>query len=226
MNEKSSLSKTIDTIESENPTHIFEFIIILSPKSHYTVKKNAEEIALKVKNRKLIFVQETPLLGGAIRDGISRASGSYILLMASDLETNPKTIPKMILASEENPESIIIASRWLGDESSFGDYSTPKRVLNWIFQSLIRSMYKVSLTDFTFGFRLYPRATLENISWRTENFAFLLESLLRPLKQGACVKEVPTEWKARSEGKSSNSWSYFLTYFKVAIMVRIGAWET
>ena len=52
-------------------------------------------------------------VGGAIKKGIKVSKKSHIVIMASDLETNPKNLKKMITVSKKNPSRIICASRWL-----------------------------------------------------------------------------------------------------------------
>jgi glycosyltransferase involved in cell wall biosynthesis len=220
MNEVESLNKTIDVIVENNPQQNFEFIIILSPKTDSRAIENLERLKTKYSNIKVIL-QVKPSLGGALIDGINSSTGSHVLMMATDLETNPSTVSMMISRSEENPDTIIATSRWAGVDSGFYGYHPLKKVLNLIFQRIFRFLYKSDLTDVTFGFRLYPRETLLEIEWQSHDFSFLLESLIAPLLQGAKVIEIPTIWSAREEGTSNNSWRYYKSYFLLLIRMRL-----
>ena len=45
--------------------------------------------------------------------GIKKCTKQYIVIMASDLETNPYELKKMIKTSQKFPDSIISADRWV-----------------------------------------------------------------------------------------------------------------
>lgn len=220
MNEVDSLNTTVHTILKDSSEQILEIIIILSPKSTTDSVANANLLAARVPQVLTPIVQIRPGLGGAYVDAIEQARGSYLIMMASDLETDPRLVKELILKSRQFPDSIVTATRWRGESAGFDSYGKIKKSLNLLFQKWISKIYHSHLTDYTFGFRLYPKNTLEGINWEHTNFAFLLESILRPIANGCSVVEVSHYWRPRNEGKSSNSPSYFLDYFKVALRVR------
>jgi len=217
MNEVESLNKTISTILSNNEK--FELIIILSPNTSLDAKLNALRYEATIVNCKVI-TQVKLGLGGAYQDGIDASTGDFIIMIASDLETDPRLVRNLIDASVKNPKSIIATTRWRGVGAGFEGYHFAKYFLNWIFQQLIRILYKSNLSDFTFGFRLYPQKALKNKNWQETNFAFLLEAILVPLIGGWNVIEIPHTWKPRVENVSNNKIKYFVDYFKVALRVR------
>jgi glycosyltransferase involved in cell wall biosynthesis len=57
--------------------------------------------------------QQRPFLGGAMRDAFDWASGSHVLMMASDLETDPATVKKLIGKAKDGYD-IVTATRWRG----------------------------------------------------------------------------------------------------------------
>lgn len=217
MNEIESLNKTISTILSNNDK--FELIIILSPKTSLEARQNAFKFEANNIYCKVI-TQVKSGLGGAYQDGIDVSTGDYLIMIASDLETDPNLVRNLIDASSKNPKSIIATTRWRGIGAGFEGYSVTKYFLNWIFQKLISFLYKSKLSDYTFGFRLYPKEALKDKSWQEINFAFLLESILVPLIEGWDVIEIPHTWKPRVENESNNKIRYFIDYFKVAFRVR------
>lgn len=221
MNEVFSLNKTIECLESLNPKTTFEHIIILSPFSTADSTENARRLQQQYKDKVRVIVQELPGLGGALQAGFSHATGNYILMMASDLETDPTKVPEILLTSREYPDAIISTSRWNGNSSGFVGYGRFKQLLNWFFQRFLGKMFKTSLSDITYGYRLYPSFVINQCEWQRTDFAFLLESILRPLKNGVQVIEVPVVWKKRKEGESSNSLVQMFKYFFVALQVRV-----
>lgn len=220
MNEVESLRKTVEIIRENNPETNFEFIIILSPRSTEPAVANAKDLQSKEIKNSWVIIQKYPGLGGAYAHGIEVARGDYILMIASDLETDPNLVKSMISKSLKFPDAIITTTRWKGDSSGFASYGHIKKLLNLIFQKWISLLYQSELTDYTFGFRLYPRQALSEIKWQTTNFAFLLESILVPLRRGFRAIEIPHYWRPREEGESNNQASFFLDYFKIAIKIR------
>lgn len=221
INEVESLNETISTIKQDSPDTAFEFILILSPSSTSEAVKNAEQQCLERKGEARIILQNLKGLGGAYIDGIREAKGQRIVMIASDLETDPKLVQELLKISDLNPRHIVATTRWKGDSAGFQGYGTTKKVLNFIFQKLISKMFSSELTDYTFGFRLYPSESIKNRHWKSDNFAFLLESIIVPIKDGWKVVEVPHFWKPRIEGKSSNKVTYFVDYFLVALKVKL-----
>lgn len=221
MNEVDSLNKTINIIENESSEEILEYIVILSPKSTNEAVSNVENLVDKSRGKIISKMQRYPGLGGAYVTGIESVSGEFLIMIASDLETDPYLVKKMIEISKSNKDLIITTSRWLGKESGFVGYGKVKLILNFIFQKWISIMFKSNLSDYTFGFRLYPTSSIRGIEWENRDFAFLLESILVPLKSGWKAIEIPHMWQPRIEGESNNSLKFFFAYFKTAVRIRI-----
>ena len=222
MNEVASLDQTIQIVRDENPDRSFELLIVVSPRSESRAITNALAHQAATPESVRVVTQERPLLGGALMDAIDAATGEYIIMMASDLETDPHAVRKMLEASDKNPESVIATTRWQGEGAGFEGYGVGKKLANSVFQRVVRTIYSSDLTDLTYGFRLYPSGSVKKQQWRTYNHGFLLESILRPLKDGWQAQELPVIWKAREEGVSSNSWRFYASYFTMAMSIRFG----
>jgi glycosyltransferase involved in cell wall biosynthesis len=220
MNEVDSLNKTCEIIFEQNPKKEFEIIVILSPRSSEDSIGNAFLLQSRYVDNISVITQKYPGLGGAYAHGIEIASGSHLIMIASDLETDPNLVHEMLRLSNENPNTIITTTRWKGEGAGFESYGKFKLTLNWIFQRSISSLYASTLTDFTFGYRLYPIESIRGIVWKNRDFAFLLESILVPIKNDWSVMEISHMWKPRSEGISTNQRRFFLAYFITAIKLR------
>ena len=109
-----SLKKTIEIIINENFDFVKE-IIIVSSKIITTpdALKCIHEQINKHKNIVKHHIQNKPYIGGAIEEGFNLSKCSHTIMMASDLETDPKDVKKMISLSIKNPGSLITANRWL-----------------------------------------------------------------------------------------------------------------
>ncbi len=220
INETYSLQKTINIILGDNRNYIKEIIIILS--KNKTSKKTIT-VANKCMNLNPKYIhieyQTLPFLGGAIRKGFEIATGTHVIMMASDLETDPKDVQKFLKISIKNKNSIITASRWIRG-GSFNKYSSIKLILNLVFQNIMKLLFRTNLTDLTYGYRLFPNEILKKIQWDELKHPFLLETILKPLKMKVNIIEIPSKWEARSEGISQNAFITNFYYIKTAMSIK------
>ena len=200
LNEINSLKKTIAILEKIKFKK--EYIVIFSNK--LTIKENKLELQKLRKSFKNLryFNQLKPYVGGAIDLGIKKSKLKFIAIMASDLETNPYELIKMIRISLKNPNSIISADRWLS-QRGFSNYGVIKYLANFFFQKLIKFFFKYEILDFTFAYRIYPRKILKNLTLTEFRHGFALELLLKPIKMGYDIITNPATWSKTVEGTTS-----------------------
>ncbi|MGD0784656.1 MAG: glycosyltransferase [Sedimentisphaerales bacterium] len=219
LNETYSLQQTVDAIFRLSGEHLKEILIVVAdrttPASMEIVQRNNSQHPDLIR----IHKQKLPFLGGALREAISIASGNYIMLMASDFETDPEAIPDFIKKMSEGNWDIVAGSRWI-QKGSFKGYSTTKLLLNYSFQKFFKILYGTALTDLTYAYRLYRKSVLQGIVWEELKHPFLLECLIKPLRCGAKVTEIPCKWKARTEGTSANTFLQTFVYFRTAWKTR------
>ena len=219
IDETVSLEKTIRIIEKNNSKHIFKYLIVLSKSK--TIKKrlkSAYKMKSQYKKKVRLLFQKKKFIGGALKEAINNSSSSHFILMASDLETNPNDVKKLIKNSLKYPKSIITANRWMRNDS-FEGYNIVKLILNKIFQFSISLLFKVKFSDLTFAYRVYPKVYLKNMILKEKKHPILLETLLIPIKNKIDILEIPCKWKARTEGKSNNP--FFRNFFYIITAFRI-----
>lgn len=217
VNETTSLRETVQTLKQ-----IFlirEFLIVVCNKTTLESLTVCEEICRNDPSRFRILKQSRPFLGGAMRDAFEAGACSHILMMASDLETDPATVPEMIKQAENSPNAIITASRWIGG-GSFEGYNHAKLLANYCFQKFFSLLYCTRLSDMTFGFRIFPAALVKCIRWEENKHPFLFETILKPLRLGIEVIEVPSRWCSRKDGESQNTVFDTFDYWRVGLRMR------
>lgn len=220
-----SLTKTVETLLFSARADIREMIVVVCERT--TEQALANIARLKSLHPQLITVHEQslPFVGGAYQDAFNMVLGSHVLLMASDLETDPGTASAMIALARSNPSAIIATSRWL-KPGSFQGYDRLKLAANWLFQHMFSALYATSLTDMTFGYRLYPSKVVQSIKWEESRHPFFLETIIKPLRLGVPVIEVPTSWVPRREGESHNSFFANFHYLRPGLKVRFASPST
>lgn len=218
MDETYSMRETVETIlHTCRRKDLCEFVFLLcdrtTKESRETAEKLIEEYSAFIPM--YIHEQELPGVGGAIREGIMLAKGSHVVMMSTDLETDPNVIRTFIAGAKKYPDRIITASRWRKG-GGFEQYNKIKLVCNLIFERSIGILYGVGLSDLTYAFRIFPTKLMQSIKWEELKHPFFLETALKPLRLRTKFIEIPAHWKARTEGVSQNSFFANFKYFKTA----------
>ncbi|MCR4892676.1 MAG: glycosyltransferase family 2 protein [Lachnospiraceae bacterium] len=218
MDETYSLRETVETIlDTCDREDLAEFILLLCDRTTEESRAVATRLIKDYGDRVPIYIheQELPFVGGAIREGIDLAKGSHVVMMSSDLETDPNVIHTFIEKAKEHPNYIITATRWK-QGGGFEHYNKIKLICNLIFERSIGMFYGSPLSDLTYAYRIFPTALMQRIRWEELKHPFFLETALKPMRLGIRFIEVPGHWAARTEGVSQNSFFANFRYFRTA----------
>lgn len=220
VNETTSLKQTVDVILRDvKREEIKEFLIVTCKKTTGEARGVIAGLQKDLGGLVATHEQILPFLGGAMREAFNLARGSHVIMMASDLETDPKDVAVLIAEARKNPSAIITASRWQAGVQFHG-YSKIKLLCNWIFQRSFSILYGTKLTDLTFAYRIFPTKMVQAIYWEDLRHSFLFETLVKPLRLGVPVVEIPSMWRARTEGASQNTFFRNFEYFKIGLTTR------
>ena len=218
LGETTSLTHTIECLVRDLRADLAQILVIVCDRTTPEGMAHAEAAVAKYPEFVSIHWQELPFFGGAVQKAFQVSTGSHTILMASDLETKPEDAPVLVAAAKKRPDAVITASRWRG--GGFAGYNPVKLVANWVFQRLFALLYLTNLSDMTFGYRILPTHLTKSIRWEELRHPFVLETIVKPLRLGVPVVEVPTSWKARVEGESVNSFLRTFEYFRPGLRVR------
>lgn len=218
IDETQSLRDTVEILLDENQNAISEILIIVCKKTTAAALAVCQELANSRPDLITVHEQSLPFLGGAMRDAFRLASGTHVVMMASDLETDPHTV-RALIAKAALGYDVVTATRWAG-KGGFKGYQPLKYVLNWVFQRCFRLLYGTSLSDLTYGFRIFKTELVKKIAWEELRHPFLLETILKPLRLGARTLEIPTKWRSRQEGVSHNTFWQNFVYLRIAFRTR------
>jgi glycosyltransferase involved in cell wall biosynthesis len=216
INETFSLKQTVEIISAENPTDICEYIVAICKKTTENSLAIIKELQNTYGSKIIVMEQRLPFLGGAVRDAFDICKGSHVIMMASDLETDPHLVKDLIKLEKENPKIIVTATRWKM-KGGFSGYNPLKLAFNWVFQLFFSLLYMTRLSDMTYGYRIFPTELIKSINWEEVRHPFLFETIIKPLRLGIKVIEIPTKWEARKEGESQNTFFRNFEYFRIGI---------
>ena len=111
-------------------------------------------------------------------------------------------------------------ARWVPG-GRFQGYHPVKLALNFLFQRLMSLLFLTRLSDMTYGFRIFRTESLRQVRWEELRHPFLLETLLKPLRLGFRVRELPVTWTPRREGESQMTFGTYWGYIRIALKVRL-----
>lgn len=222
VNETYSLVDTVDSILTTSKPDVRELLVVVCDKTTPESMTTIESLRARLGDLVVVHRQKLKFLGGAMREAFDLARGTHTIMMASDLETDPVLVPRLVAEARAHPDAIITVTRW-HSQGGFENYSALKLVANWIFQKLFSALYWTQLTDMTYAYRIFPTQLLQAIEWEELRHPLLFETVVKPLRLGAQVIEIPGIWRARTEGESQNTFARNFEYFRIGLRVRFAA---
>jgi glycosyltransferase involved in cell wall biosynthesis len=222
VNETYSLIQTIDSILATSKPDVRELLIVVCDKTTPESMATIDSLSARLGDLVVVHRQKLKFLGGAMREAFDLARGTHTIMMASDLETDPALVPRLIAEERASPSGIVTVTRWRGD-GNFENYDEIKLLANWIFQKLFSALYWTKLTDMTYAYRIFPTKLLQAIEWEELRHPFLFETMVKPLRLGVKVTEIPGIWRARTEGESQNTFFRNFEYFRIGLRVRFAS---
>jgi len=145
--------------------------------------------------------------GSAVRQGLQtlylHKEIEVFVEMDGDESHRPCEIGVMCEYVED--DNFIIASRYL-PKSSISGWSSRRKVMSKIVNSLIRSVLNIEYADCTNGYRAYPRSCVKILITQQPkvfDFLYLSEQALLLTRAGFMGREIPSQFMNRTHGKSS-----------------------
>ena len=148
-------------------------------------------------------------LGNAYRFAFERVVGEgfdVVVTMDSDFSHDPQVIPRMLDAIESGSD-VVVGSRYVPGGGT-RDWPLHRRLLSRWGNVYTGWILGVGVRDCTSGFRAYRASALAAIhpeTTRADGYAFLTELMVRSVRQGARVVEVPIVFVDRRYGTSKMS---------------------
>lgn len=178
-----------------------------------TVKKLCEN-----PNCRYVF-QDRKGIGNAIKTVFAEARGTHLIIWPADDGMDASVLKEMICISKQNPEKFVKISRWL-NKSSFVNYSRVRKLVNRISQKLFALLYNSKLTDFTNPTQIAPVDVYRKIKWGGDDFSFVPEMVLKPLRLGCEFIEIPCTDTEKRKGKSHGNLFELIKYYFVVLKIR------
>ncbi len=149
--------------------------------------------------------------GAAVKTGLEKAKGDYIIIQDADLEYDPRDIGKLIDAITKD-KPVVYGTRLKRLPNFNRDERTPVFLLHYAgnkFLSLFTSiLYRHWLTDMECCYKLFPREALKDIHLKARGFEFEPEITAKLLKKGFKIVEIPILTKPRGYGEGKKIYAF------------------
>ncbi len=211
-----SINETLATLLSRDRGYIQEILLVVSPRASDESFGICRDWVARDPRVKILVQKNNPGIGWAYREGMQAATGSFVALMAADLETEPAAVDRMVEKITETGCDGVIANRWLPG-GGFTNYDPLKYVLNWVFQRIFKLLYRTNLGDLTFGFKILSKEITQAFDWEGTLHEICIETTVRPIKKGYYLEQVPSAWVGRREGRSANTFLRTFRYVRTAL---------
>lgn len=126
-----------------------------------------KDLALKDPNLKAIFFRRNFGQTPATAAGIDHSSGKIIVIMDSDLQNDPKDIPKLL---EKVNQGYDLVSGWRKNRK---DKFFSRKIPSWIANRIIKKVSGVEVKDLGCSLKAYKREVLKNVKLYGEMHRFL-----------------------------------------------------
>lgn len=182
--------------------------------------KKIEEIVNTFRNIHYIYRGKKLGRGSAVIEGMKTAVKKkeldIIIEMDADLSHNPKEIYENLKEFKKRELDLLISSRYL-KESKIINWSLRRKIFSFLSNKLTKFLLRIPITDYTNGFRIYSRKSVEHIILNCgkigDGFVILSEILVELYFNNYKVGETPSIFKNRIRGESSVNTKEILNAF-------------
>ena len=205
-NEKKTIKEIIKRVDRVN---IPKEIIIVDDGSTDGTTKIIKSLKTKKSQLKIIIQPMNMGKGAAIRTGIKRVTGEYILIQDADLEYDPQDYLKLIKPIKAKKAQVVYGSRFTGERRNMFFWHW---VANNLLTLITNILYNSTLSDMETCYKIFPTKLIQSLKLKCTGFEFEPEVTAKVLKQGIRIYEVPISYAGReySEGKKI-TWTDGLT---------------
>ena len=149
--------------------------------------------------------------GQAVRAGIDRATGDYLIIQDADLEYNPQDYVPMMRALLAGRADVIYGSRYLG-RGRHANQSLAAFVGGRSLSLVMLACTGHFLTDTVTALKLFPRTLLAELQLETTGFETDHEITAKVLARGLRIAEVPVRYfpRSKAEGKKIGPRDWFI----------------
>lgn len=202
-NEEGNIEETLFCIYSKlYEKNIDHEILVINDNSHDDTLSILEKLKSSIPT--LIVYTNTGHngFGYAVRCGLERFTGECVAIMMADLSDSPDDLIMFYKKMTIDNFDCIFGSRWMKGGKVY-DYPLLKKILNRLFNTIIRILFRIKYNDCTNAFKLYKKETIEGLKpFLSPHFNLTVELPLKAIVRGYTYTVLPNSWRNRKTGES------------------------
>lgn len=188
-------ARNLGWVLAQIPSWVHEVILVDGHSTDATV-----EMAQACLSGIRVVKQQRPGKGAALRDGFAAATGDVIAMIDADGSMSPAELPRYLHFLEEGYD-FVKGSRFVAGGGSF-DMTPLRRHGNRGLMTVVQLLYRQRLTDLCYGYMAFHRRFLPYLDLRSDGFDIETEMVLRAIRIGLRIAEVPSLEMPRRSGRS------------------------
>lgn len=194
LNEEAGIGKTL----SDMPNPIIDEILVVDSSTDKT-----REIA---KSFDATVIHESRKgYGRALQTGIQNSKGEIVVYIDADYTYDPKEIEKIVQPILDGQRDVILGNRLKNmlprSMSSFNKFG------NFALSLIFTILFLKRVGDTQCGLRAIRRQFLEDLSYQDYGMPYVTEQLIKLLRRGAKIGEVPITYRPRIGDTKLCSWT-------------------
>jgi hypothetical protein len=168
--------------------------------------------------------------GHAVRAGLARATGDFVLIQDADLEYDLDDYERLLEPLRTYRHALVLGSRHAANASGwqlrqFAKQPAVSRIMNvahvgftWFFDAV----YGTRLRDPFTMYKVFRRDCLSGLTFESNRFDFDWELLAKLVRAGYTPVEIPVRYQSRSyhEGKKIRFWHDPVTWIRAGLKYR------
>jgi glycosyltransferase involved in cell wall biosynthesis len=178
------------------PATVDEVILVDGRSTDRTV-----EVAQAIRPDIVIVREKTPGKGAALRAAFAAATGDVIVMLDADCSMDPAEIPAFVAAIEAGAD-VAKGSRFL-DGGGTVDISALRQLGNGALLRMTNILYRARFSELCYGYMAFRRSSLMGLGLRSTGFEIETEIVVRALRAGLRITEVPSFEAERRFGNSN-----------------------
>ena len=203
-NEAEGIERVIESIKPYS-----DDIIIVDGHSNDGTREIAQKCGVR-------FVLDNGIsYGDAIKVGIREAKGDILVFFVGDGSNDPKDIPKLAQPIIDKRADLVIGSRRKGgsEDVEISFTGIIRAVGCDVLTMIINYRWNVKLTDGINGYKAIRRDVILGLDLKADDFIIEQETVIKCLRKGYKILEIPTHEYARGWGSSKLKTSAGIRFF-------------
>jgi len=217
LNESGNIRELVQEVRATVPAEV----IVVDNGSTDSTAQEARQAGAKV------VAEPRRGYGYACAAGVTQANpADMIVFLDGDYSFSPSDLPALLAPIDENQADIVLGSRALGHIAP-GAMPPHQRFGNWLVSRLMNRLYGLSITDLG-PYRAIRGSLLMELNMQEMTFGWPTEMIVKAVRHGARIVEVPVSYHPRRFGRSKVSGTVrgtiLATWFILGVTLRY-AWR-